>query len=227
MACNACSTRQPRQVPPYQANGRWCQAAEQEGTIDVQRNEQQAKYLKEEETAGEGAVAGDVVAEGSRTWGSFSTADLERGFAEIRSAMDYAMRQGGLGPKTRDGGGVRASRGRGGRCSSKGARWGFGLSTMSRFEAGGGMLRYSGSTCDAVVHSKRLWLLLCSPLYVIGPALVDSRASEHVAYGAPTRNRNRPAQQIATQPRPNLTVSTRLRVKSQPKGRTIEVIPPN
>jgi hypothetical protein len=57
------------------------------------------------ETAAAGAMAaGDIEdddAEGSRTDGSLSTTDLERGFAEIRSAMDYAM---GAGPA--DGGWV-------------------------------------------------------------------------------------------------------------------------
>lgn len=164
LACSACSPRQSRQAGTT-ASGHWRRrAAVQEGTMDVQRNEQEAKYLKEGETAGEGAVAGDVVAEGSRTWGSLSTADLERGFAEIRSAMDYAMRQGRLGPKTRDGGGVRASGGRGGWCSSTGTRWGNRVLIISRVEDGGGMLRYSGSRCDAVIHSRRLWLLLRSPL---------------------------------------------------------------
>ena len=42
------------------------------------------------------APEGDIdEAEGGRTGGSLSTTDLERGFADIRSAMDYAMRQGG------------------------------------------------------------------------------------------------------------------------------------
>lgn len=46
----------------------------------------------EPETAG--AVDAEEGVEGSRTGGSLSTTDLERGFAQIRSAMDYAMRQG-------------------------------------------------------------------------------------------------------------------------------------
>ncbi|KAF6819393.1 hypothetical protein CSOJ01_01450 [Colletotrichum sojae] len=61
-----------------------------------------ATYRWEDEVeakAGEPDPEDDIVGDdGRRAGGSWSTTDLERGFAEaIRSAMDYAMRQGPLG----------------------------------------------------------------------------------------------------------------------------------
>lgn len=58
-------------------------------------------YLWEGEVeakAGEPDPEDDIVGvDGRRAGGSWSTTDLERGFAAaIRSAMDYAMRQGSL-----------------------------------------------------------------------------------------------------------------------------------